>query len=221
MPAAPPATCSGCGQTVPVQNDCTQCPNCGTLRVPRKGLYLSKEDLIRPDSVAPLTPRPSAAVERTEPDQSRAARLKGLCAGAALGASGVVLAALFAGSTGLEIANGFIGALIGTVAGMVLGYIGAKFQTLFPMWMREYGLFFMLYSDRDYVKFMTVLGVLNGIIGGFLIGMQLELSVWIALPLGALGAALLFGLIGAMVTYFLAELKQADEEYLRRRYPQP
>src|SRR5262245_28954270 len=179
MPAAPPAACPACGQTVPVENDCTQCPHCGTLRVPRKGLYLSKEDLIRPDSVAPLTPRPSAAVERTKPSQSRAVRLEGLYAGAALGATGVVLAALFAGPTGLEIANGFVGALIGTVAGMVLGYVGAQFQTLFPMWMREYGLFFMLFSDsdRDYVKFMTVLGVLNGIIGGFLIGTHLELSM--------------------------------------------
>jgi hypothetical protein len=147
----------------------------------------------------------------------------GLFAGAAFGAVGVILAGMFGDSTGLEIANGFVGALIGTVAGMVFGYVGAQYQTLFPMWMRQHGLFFMLFSDSDgdYVKFMTVLGVLSGIVNGFLIGTALELSLWIALPLGALGAALLFGLIGSMVTHFLAELKRADEEYLRRRQPRP
>src|SRR5262249_2946340 len=190
-------------------------------RVQRKGLYLAKEELIVPDRAAP--PNSRATVQGVEPNPSRQARLEGLYGGAALGAAGVVLAALFAGPTGLGIAHGFVGALIGTVAGMVLGYIGAQFQTLFPMWMRQYGLFFMVFSDsdRDYVKFMTVLGVLNGIIGGFLIGTALELSLWIALPLGALGAALLFGLIGAMVTYFFAELKEADDEYMPARYPPP
>jgi hypothetical protein len=214
MPAAINAARPKCGRTVPVENGAPRCRECAGGPAPKGGLYLPKDELnlwVTPEKNS--RPKPAAL------DPAREAQLNSLYAFGALAAAGVILAGMFVGKLGLEIANGFAGALGGTLAGMILGYLGAKFDTLFPMWMRRWGPIFMLFSatDEDYVKIMTVFGVIGGILSGFLIGLQLELSLWVALPLGALGAGLLFGLVGSMATRFLVELRRADEEYERRR----
>lgn len=211
------AACPVCGVRIPVVQGAGRCPKCGPVQVLRTALFLPKEELTSPapPTDVPIT-RSTAATPRS--NGPREAQLNGLYAGAALGAGGVILVGMFGEELGEQIANGFVGALIGTVAGLVFGYVGAKFQTIFPMWMRENGLLFMLLqgSDEDYVKFMTVLGVIGGILNGFLLGLVLELPLGIALPVGALGAALLVGLIASMLARFFAELKSADEHYQKR-----
>ncbi len=146
-------------------------------------------------------------------------QVNGMIAGALIGAAALMAGALFGGKTGLVVAKVFIGALIGGSFGAAFSWLSGWIDTFFPWWLRGIRWLAMICGDNDKAYIMTTsfLGGLSGLTIGGLVMSQAKVNPIVAIPLGAMGAAVFAGVIGSFAGRFWGELRKADEIFEARR----